>query len=90
MLRTLMRAREIVASEPDKRNHYGCSTYFQARRCQSRMNPQIVRELTQLVSKINVATGILNSFDHNHAVDMFERLLIARIKFEPQEIHAGS
>ncbi len=50
------------------------------------MNPQIVRELTQLVSKINVATGILNSFDHNHAVDMFERLLIARIKFEPQEI----
>ena len=50
------------------------------------MDTRVEHEVTQLVSKINFATGITNSFDHNHTVDMFERLLAGCIGFDPEHI----
>ena len=31
-------------------------------------------------------TGITNSFDYNHCIDMFQRILASGLTFDPEEI----
>ncbi len=52
------------------------------------MEAAVEIELKQFVSLINKMTGITNSFDFNHCIDMFERLNSQNIRFAPEEIRA--
>lgn len=52
------------------------------------MEAALETELKQFVGLINKMTGITNSFDYNHCIDMFERLNSQSIQFDPEEIRA--
>ncbi|MCA9036306.1 MAG: hypothetical protein KDA91_14320 [Planctomycetaceae bacterium] len=50
------------------------------------MDANLESELKQFVGLINKMTGITNSFDYNHCIDMFQRLISDNVPFDPEEI----
>jgi hypothetical protein len=50
------------------------------------MDAALEAELNKFVALINKMTGITNSFDYNHCIDMFDRLVADRVPFDPEEI----
>jgi hypothetical protein len=50
------------------------------------MDPRVMAQLECLMELINKSTGITNSFDYNHAVEMFEKFRAEAIPFDPEQI----
>lgn len=50
------------------------------------MEPKVEEELNQFVNLINKKTGITNSFDYNHCIDMFDSFVSSNTLFDPGEI----
>lgn len=52
------------------------------------MDTRVEAEIATLMTCINHATGISNSFDHNRCLEMFQRLKAAGVPFDPEEIRS--
>jgi hypothetical protein len=73
---------------PGQRQRGGyCPLVFYTRGKNS-MSPAVQDALRELAQEVNKKTGITNSFDYNHCIDMFARLVASHETFDPEEIRA--